>query len=77
MIAKESASERTRRSARTASAIALSGLPALVQMAAKNRRLAGISKLVAAAAVTSSGNPYRRVRVWLVDRPRTMGRQQL
>jgi hypothetical protein len=35
----------------------------LVQMAAKNRRLAGNSRLGAAAAVTSSGNPYRRVRV--------------
>ena len=35
----------------------------LVQMASKDRRLAGNSKLVAAGGATSLGNPYRRVRV--------------
>jgi hypothetical protein len=37
--------------------------PSLVQMAAKNRRLADISKLGDDGADTSLGNPYRRVRV--------------
>jgi hypothetical protein len=40
-----------------------SHLGRLVQMAAKNRRLAGNSKRAAAAPATSLGNSYRRVRV--------------
>jgi hypothetical protein len=46
-----------------ASQLGTSQLDRLGQMATKNRRLAGNSKFGDDGAVTSLGNPYRRVRV--------------